>query len=94
MRQNFKALLVSGLIGLSSLAMFSCTSMITPEQLQEIRELRQRQAQLEETIRKREADLAGLQTEVKARQRELDKCQEVKAFIEEKLANWPNVWPD
>ncbi len=93
MRKKTRALLLGGLFALSSV-MIGCSSNITEQQLQQIQDLRKQQAQLQESIRKREADIAALRTEIQSRQRDLDKCEEKKRFIKEKLKNWPNVWPD
>ena len=72
----------------------SCTPKITQEQLNELKELKRREAMLNDDIRKKESDLSRLRSEIAARKRELDKCNEDKAFVEEKLSKWPNVWPD
>lgn len=88
-----KTLLAGCVLSLSILAA-GCSNQITEEQLAQINELRKHEAQLKDEVRKKEEELSRLRSEVDARQKELDNCLEMKAFVEEKLKNWPNVWPD
>jgi len=71
-----------------------CTSMITEEQLAEMRRLRAEDRTLNEQIRMRESEISQLKSEINSRQSELDRCNSTKQFIEGKMAQWPNVWPD
>lgn len=82
------------LVCLGMLLVGGCTPKITQEQLQRLRELRAQERQLTQDIQRKEADKARLQREIASRQSELNQCQDKKRFVEEKLAQWPNVWPD
>lgn len=93
MRVKTRAILIGSLFGVTSLFM-ACTSKITEEQLKTIRDLKKQEAQIQEAIKNRDSEIAAIRSEIEARQRELDRCREAKAFVEEKLAKWPDVWPD
>ena len=71
-----------------------CTPKITQEQLQRLRELRAQERQLLQDIQRKEADKSRIQGEISSRKGELGRCQENERFVREKLAAWPNVWPD
>jgi outer membrane murein-binding lipoprotein Lpp len=79
---------------LGALLLGGCTPKITQEQLQRLRELRAQERQLTQDIQRKEADKGRLQREISTRQGELGQCQDKKRFVQEKLAAWPNVWPD
>ncbi len=86
-----------GMLALSVVSMAtlaSCSSKITEEQLAQLRDLRQREQTLNQQIRTRESDRSRLQGEVSARRAELDRCNTNKQFVQGKLQQWPNVWPD
>jgi hypothetical protein len=72
----------------------SCSSKITEEQLAQLRDLRQREQTLNQQIRTRESERSRLQGEVSARRAEVDRCNTNKQFVQGKLQQWPNVWPD
>ena len=87
-------------IGVSSIALAialtfsSCTPKITEEQMLQLKELRNKEATLNESITKKQQEKRKLEQEVNARKAELKKCQDDKAFIMDKLSKWPNCWPD
>jgi septal ring factor EnvC (AmiA/AmiB activator) len=89
-----KGLIVSSLIFGSTLFLTDCTSKITQEQLQELQELKRRESSLNDKIAEINAELAKLREQLKSIKNDLNKCNEDKAFVEEKLKNWPDVWPD
>lgn len=89
-----KSLVVSSLLFGSALMMTDCTSKITEEQMQELQELKRRESSLNDKIADINAELTKLRQELKSIQTDLNKCNEDKAFVESKLANWPDVWPD
>lgn len=72
----------------------SCSSKITEEQLARLRELRQQEQTLQQQIRAKKDERSRLQGEVNARRADLDRCSKDKAFVQSKLAQWPDVWPD
>ena len=71
-----------------------CKSMITDEQLAQMRDLRAKDHNLTEQITKSQAEKSKIQAELNSRNAELKKCSDDKAFIESKISQWPNVWPD
>jgi len=84
--------LVMAVVSMATLA--SCSSKITDEQLAKLRDLRQKEQTLTQQIRAKKDEQSRLQNEVSARRAELDKCAKDKAFVQSKLAQWPDVWPD
>jgi uncharacterized protein YlxW (UPF0749 family) len=76
------------------LTLVGCTPKITEEQLQRLRELRARERQLTVDIQQKESEKGRLQREISSRQSELNQCQDKKRFVQDKLATWPNAWPD
>ncbi len=72
----------------------SCTSMISEEQLQQLKELRKQERSLTEMIDKKKQQKSRLEQELKSRQAELDDCQKKKEFVQDKLSKWPDIWPD
>jgi outer membrane murein-binding lipoprotein Lpp len=84
--------LVAAVAGMTMLT--SCSSKITEEQLATLRDLRQQEQTLNQQIRQKEGERDRLQGEVNARRAELDRCNTNKQFVQGKLAQWPNVWPD
>jgi septal ring factor EnvC (AmiA/AmiB activator) len=78
-----------------ALAATSCSEpQISKEQLEQLRELRKQQTALQDKIKLSQSDIARLESEIADRQKVLAKCNEEKAAIEERLAKWPNSWPD
>lgn len=92
--KNQKAQLALAFTLAASFFASGCTSMITEAQLREMRELRQRDSQLRQTISTAEADRVRLEGEATRRQAEVRKCNEDKAFVQQQMSRWPNVWPD
>lgn len=94
-----KKSLLSGL-GFSTIALAamiflgSCTSKITEEQLKQLRDLRTQERGLSESIQQKKDEKSRLERELNARKAELKKCSDEKKFVQEKLAKWPDVWPD
>lgn len=72
----------------------SCSNKITEEQLMQLRELRKQERSLNETISKRKDEKMKLERELNSRKAELKECQDKTNFVKDKLANWPDVWPD
>lgn len=94
-RKNiFKGLGISSIIIAGSLLVSSCTSKITEEQLMQLRELRKQEKNLTEMIQKKKDEKSKIEKELAARKAELDKCKETKAFVQDKLSKWPDIWPD
>lgn len=87
-------------IGLSSVMLFSamsftgCTPKITEEQLARLQELRKQERQINADIAARQSEISKMEGEIKSRQSELNDCNKDKDFIIQKLAQWPDVWPD
>lgn len=71
----------------------SCSSKITTEQLAEMRRLRAEERSLKQQISDKNSELARLESEVSAKQKEVDNCATRKQFVQSKMAQWPNIWP-
>ena len=82
------------LVVASATVLTSCSSKITEEQLATLRDLRAQEQTLNQQIRQKEGERDRLQGEVNARKAELDRCNQNVQFVQGKLAQWPNVWPD
>ena len=89
-----KILLVATILFGSSLLLTDCTPKITEEQKAKLQELYREETSLKNQISTVESENIKLRKELKARNAELKKCQDDKAFVEDKLKQWPNVWPD
>jgi peptidoglycan hydrolase CwlO-like protein len=72
----------------------SCRPMVTPEQLQELKDLRAKEKSLTEQIQDKKSEVSKIKSEISARQSELKKCNDESDFVKQKLSQWPNVWPD
>jgi len=83
-------ILIVGIVVLLS----SCRPMITPEQLQELKDLRAKEKSLTEQINAKKGDISKIKSEISSRETELKDCNEKSDFIKQKLSMWPNVWPD
>jgi len=70
-----------------------CTSMITQDQLAKMEDLRRREASIKSNISKVDSEISALRNEMKSLQGEVDKCKKDTEFVNGKLSNWPNVWP-
>jgi len=71
-----------------------CSNKITQEQLMQLRELRKQERSLSELLEKKRAEKSKLERELNARKAELRDCEEKTQFVKDKLAKWPDVWPD
>lgn len=89
-----RTIVTSSLLFASTLLITDCTSKITQEQLQELQELKRRESSLNDKIEDINSQLSKLRAELQTIKGDLKKCNEDKAFVEEKIANWPDVWPD
>ncbi len=76
------------------LALPNCTCKISEEDYNKLQDLRREERQLAADISKKREDKNAIERELKARQTEADKCKEEQDFIQKKLTQWPNVWPD
>lgn len=91
MQRSIRNLLLGTLI-IGGLALSSCTSMITEEQLSKLQELRREEASLNEKIENINLDIQKLERELKDIEAQAADCDSKKKFVEEKLKQWPNVW--
>lgn len=82
------------LVVLGATSLTSCSSKITEEQLAELTRLRDQERTLLAQTRSLEQDKNRLQSEVTAQQTSLANCNTNKQFVQGKLSQWPNVWPD
>lgn len=72
----------------------SCSCKIKDEQQNLINRLRTDERQLvidTETADRNKTRISG---ELNTRQGEVRQCNERKAFVQDKLSRWPNIWPD
>ncbi|MFH1050051.1 MAG: hypothetical protein V1779_03860 [bacterium] len=72
----------------------SCRPMVTPQQLEELKDLRAKEKSLTEQIQTQKDDIGKIKTEIGSRESELKDCTDKSDFVKQKLSQWPNVWPD
>lgn len=82
------------LVAASMATLAGCTSKITEEQLAKMRDLRAREQTLRQQLTTAKSNRDRLQSEINQRRSELDQCSKDREFVQSKLAQWPNVWPD
>lgn len=93
MRKLTKFGLLVPVVGIG-LFLSSCSNKITEEQLMQLRELRKQERALNESISKKKDEKTRLERELNARKAELKDCEDKTQFVKDKLARWPDVWPD
>ncbi|HCN04238.1 MAG TPA: hypothetical protein DIS79_01345 [Bacteroidetes bacterium] len=71
----------------------SCTCKIKEEQLATIQRLRTEERQLTSDIEQAERNKSRISGELASRQGEVRQCNERKAFVQDKVNKWPNIWP-
>lgn len=86
--------LLAGTAIIGGLLLTSCTSKITEEQLASLQELRKSEASLKEELSNLNSDIDKLKSELNQIQSQVDDCDSKKAFVEQKLEEWPDVWGD
>ncbi len=94
LKKALSVLSVGVILFAGGLSLTSCSNAITEEQLAEISDLRRDQRSLTQKIETRQGELNEIERELKAQQSKLDDCEKRQKFVKEKLAQWPNVWPD
>ena len=72
----------------------SCTCTIKEEQQAMINQLRTEEKQLNSDIAKADGDKGRITSELNNRQAEVRRCNERRAFVQDKMNKWPNIWPD
>ncbi len=93
MRQPMRFVTLA-VIAASVAVMAGCSSKITEEQLAQMRQLRQQESTLQSQLRSKRDEKTRLSGEVNRLRADLDQCGKDKAFVQGKLAQWPDVWPD
>lgn len=93
-RSLFSKTGLSMLVLAAGLFMSSCSNKITDEQLTQLDGLRRDEAKLNAQISQVKDAKSRLEAELNARKAELKQCEDKVNFIKEKLATWPDVWPD
>jgi outer membrane murein-binding lipoprotein Lpp len=78
----------------AAVVLSSCTCKIKEDQLASIKQLRAEEKQLTADIEMADKNATKLKGELGSRQGETRRCIEQKSFVEQKLQNFPNVWPD
>lgn len=92
-RKGRASMLATAAFG-AALVLTSCTCHIKEEQQAMIDQLRIEEKQLNADIAKAESDKSRITNELSAREGEVRKCNERKAFVQDKMNKWPNIWPD
>ncbi len=91
--KNRTSMLAAAAVG-AALVLTSCTCTIKEEQQAMIDKQRTDERQLLADISKSENDKSRIQSELNNRQAEVRRCTERKNFVQDKMAQWPNIWPD
>ncbi|MCX7880132.1 MAG: hypothetical protein N2517_05680 [Ignavibacteria bacterium] len=93
LKRNLKLILSVFFISLG-LLLFSCTPKITQEQLMQLRELRKQERSLNEMLSKKRDEKSRLERELNSRKNELRDCESKSQIVRDRIARWPNIWPD
>lgn len=93
-KRGFTSITLGSLVIAAVVFTSSCTPMITEQQMQELRDLRQTERDYQLKIKEKDDMKKKLDQELKSRLAELNKCQKDLEFVKEKSKNWPDVWPD
>lgn len=72
----------------------SCSCKIKDEQQNLINRLRTEERQLVIDTETAERNKTRISGELNTRQGEVRQCNERKAFVQDKMSRWPNIWPD
>ena len=82
--------LVLGMAFLFSIALVlsGCSSEASVEQLQKIKELEAEKASLEQSVRTKEAEKSGLQSELNSLSSKLDNCNQEQETVKQRLETW------
>lgn len=72
----------------------SCSCKIKEEQQTMINKLRTEERQLTADTETAERNRTRISSELNSRQAETRQCNERKAFVQDKMSRWPNIWPD
>jgi peptidoglycan hydrolase CwlO-like protein len=89
-----KATVISSTILIGSLFLTGCPSKITQEQMATLQEQRMKERSLNQEIQNKTSEINKLTNELQSRQGQLDECNKNKDFVQQKLRQWPNVWPE
>jgi outer membrane murein-binding lipoprotein Lpp len=92
-RNGRTSMLATAALG-AALVLTSCTCHIKEDQQAMINQLRTNEKQLNADIAKAEGDKTRIMKELSAREAEVRTCNERKAFVQDKMNKWPNIWPD
>ncbi|MEY3387014.1 MAG: hypothetical protein RIR53_1825 [Bacteroidota bacterium] len=93
MTTRFRAYLPAALFGVA-IVLASCTCKIKEEQLSQIRQIRTQDKETAADISKSESEKARASSELASRQSEVRTCNDRLSFIQQKKAQWPNIWGD
>ena len=93
MTKNFTATMPMVLLAVA-LVLASCTCKIKEEQMSQIRQLRTEDKQTAADIQKADAEKARVQKELASRQGDVRQCNQRLSFVQQKKAQWPNVFQD
>jgi uncharacterized protein YlxW (UPF0749 family) len=93
-KPNLKRIAVIAIGAAGLLAGTACTSMVTEQQLAMLQDLRDQKASLTAEIKRYQDDTRSLQSELQQKQANANDCEGRKKFVEDRLKDWPNVWPD
>jgi len=75
-------------------ALSSCAKKITDEQLNQLHSLKHEIASLESANQQNDAEKSRLNDELQTETTQLNKCNDDKKFVMDKLSRWPDCWPD
>ena len=72
----------------------SCTCKIKDEQLSKLAELRRQERALSSDLTAQQSARTRLNSELTARTAEVNDCNGKLEIVKQRLAAWPNIWPD
>ena len=93
--KKMKSVVATGLIiVVVGVMLSSCTCRVKEDQLAQLAELRRQERALNSDITAQQNNLARLNGELATRTAEVNDCSNKLEIVKQRLAAWPNIWPD
>ena len=93
-RSSTKGIFFGAFVVAAGMLFSSCSNKITEEQLKQLQDLRMKERGLNESIQKKKDEKSRLMREMDSRKAELKDCTDKTNFVQQKLQQWPNIWPE
>ena len=93
--KKLKSVVSAGLVVVvSGVMLSSCTCKVKDDQLAKLAELRRQERSINSDITTQQNTIARLNGELATRTAEVTDCSGKLEIVKQRLAAWPNIWPD